>query len=231
MPSPERMSTASPSSAPPPGAGRFAISPRSRRIVLIGFAGGLAIGLVGFFLLWLDQRNDSDFFRAAPTAPERPGQVFEPLPAPQPGADGRSVSGLSEAAEALARNPPPAAQAAPPVSSAVPPADGAAPDAARDAAPVGSITRPEALERTPPQYPSAALRRGETGTVLVRAEVDASGRPSEVVVARSSRSRALDRAAVQAVRRWRFRPALQDGRPVPGTIEVPIEFQTSPDGR
>lgn len=227
MPSPARMSTASPSSAPPPGTGRFAISPRSRRIVLIGFAAGLAIGLIGFLLLWLDQRNDSDFFRAAPTAPERPGQVFEPLPAPRPGADGRSVSGLSEAAEALARNPPPAAQAAPPVSSAVSPADGAAPAAARDSAPGGSITRPEPLERTPPEYPSAALRRGESGTVLVRAEVDASGRPTEVSVARSSRSRALDRAAVQAVRRWRFSPAQQDGRPVAGTIEVPIEFKTN----
>lgn len=227
MPAPERMSTASPSSAPPPGASRFAISPRSRRIVLIGFAAGLAIGLIGFLLLWLDQRNDSDFFRAEPTAPERPGQVFEPLPAPQPGADGRSVSGLSEAAEALARTPPPAAQtAAPPVSTAVTPVDAPGPATTPDSAPAGSITRPEPLERTPPEYPSSALRRGESGTVLVRVEVDASGRPTEVSVARSSRSRALDRAAVQAVRRWRFSPAQQDGRPVAGAVEVPIEFKT-----
>lgn len=227
MPAPERMSTASPSSAPPPGAGRFAISPRSRRIVLIGFAAGLAIGLIGFLLLWLDQRNDSDFFRAEPAAPQRPGQVFEPLPAPQPGADGRSVSGLSEAAEALARNPPPPPQTAERPTSAPAPVGDALPDGALDPAPVGSISRPEPVERTPPEYPSAALRRGESGTVLVRAEVDASGRPTDVSVARSSRSRALDRAAVQAVRRWRFRPAQQDGRAVAGAIEVPIEFKAN----
>lgn len=224
------MPTASPSSAPPPGAGRFTISPRSRRIVLIGFAAGLAIGLLGFLLLWLDQRNDSDFYRAEPAAAQQPGQVFEPLPAPQLGEDGRSVSGLSEAAEALARTPPPPS---PTADDASPPATqpevvgGPVPDIARAPTPGGSITRPEPLERTPPEYPSAALRRGESGTVLVRAEVDASGRPTEVSVARSSRSRALDRAAVQAVRRWRFRPAQQDGRAVAGAVDVPIEFKAN----
>ena len=223
------MPTASPSAAPPPGAGRFAISPRSRRIVLIGFGAGLAIGLIGFLLLWMDQRNDSDFFRAEPAAPERPGQVFEPLPAPLPGEDGRSMSGLSEAAEELARNPPPPPQTAErPAPTPTPvPADTAVPDGARQPATAGAISRPEPLERTPPEYPSAALRRGESGTVLVRAEVDASGRPSEVSVARSSRSRTLDRAAVQAVRRWRFRPAQQDGRAVAGAVEIPIEFKAN----
>jgi protein TonB len=37
-------------------------------------------------------------------------------------------------------------------------------------------------------------------------------------------SRSLDRAASDAVRRWRFRPAVREGQAVAGTIQVPITF-------
>jgi len=49
--------------------------------------------------------------------------------------------------------------------------------------------------------------------------------PINVTVAASSQSRDLDRAALDAVRRWRFRPAQRDGQPVAGTVVVPIEFK------
>jgi len=38
-------------------------------------------------------------------------------------------------------------------------------------------------------------------------------------------SRDLDRAASEAVRRWRFTPAMSNGQPVPGSIEVPFDFK------
>ena len=223
MPAPERMPTAP--TSPAPGAARLQVSPRTRRIILVGFAIGLALGLVAFLLLWMDQRNDSEFFRPEANLPQRPGQVFEPLPAPMPGQDGRSASGLTEAAEELARNPPPAPQPATPEHTADPSGISAtAPPAEAGPLADAPLSRPEPLRRTPPEYPTAALRRRETGTVLVHAEVDAAGNPTDVSVARSSRSRALDRAAVQAVRRWTFRPAQQDGRPVAGSLDVPVEF-------
>lgn len=48
-----------------------------------------------------------------------------------------------------------------------------------------------------------------------------------VEVARKSGSRLLDRAAVDAVRKWRFSPAMQDGRKIAAAVEVPVDFVAS----
>lgn len=82
----------------------------------------------------------------------------------------------------------------------------------------------EVIARVQPEYPPAAARVQEEGTVLVRVEVDADGRPTDVSIARRSGSRDLDRAALAAVRQWRFRPAIRDGKPAPSVAEVPVEF-------
>ena len=60
--------------------------------------------------------------------------------------------------------------------------------------------------------------------MLVEARVDASGAVSAVSVANGSGSRLLDRAAMDAVRRWRFEPARSNGEPVAATVRVPIQF-------
>ncbi len=82
----------------------------------------------------------------------------------------------------------------------------------------------EPIARVQPDYPPAAARVQEEGTVLVRVEVDANGTPTDVSVARRSGSRELDRAALKAVKQWRFRPAIRDGKPVASVAEVPVEF-------
>lgn len=93
-------------------------------------------------------------------------------------------------------------------------------------APVPQADRPaEPLSRVQPAYPPAALRIREEGTVLLRVEVDAEGNPSSVEVERSSRSRDLDRAARDAVLQWTFRPAIEDGEPVPSVVTVPVDFR------
>ena len=65
------------------------------------------------------------------------------------------------------------------------------------------------------------------GSVSVRIEVDANGVPGDVrVVERSGeRSRDLDRAVINAVRDWRFEPAMKDGKPVAGAVVLPVEFK------
>lgn len=75
-----------------------------------------------------------------------------------------------------------------------------------------------------PKYPASALRSGDTGTVLVLATVDRNGVPTEVTLDDRSGNRELDRSALQAVRQWRFQPALRDGKPVTATVRVPVEF-------
>ncbi|KAF1015944.1 MAG: hypothetical protein GAK31_01427 [Stenotrophomonas maltophilia] len=77
----------------------------------------------------------------------------------------------------------------------------------------------------PPAYPVAALRANQQGTVLLRVEVDSSGRPVAVDIARSSGSRALDLAArSQVLKRWTFEPARREGVAVPAIGLVPIDF-------
>jgi protein TonB len=76
-----------------------------------------------------------------------------------------------------------------------------------------------------PKYPVAAMRRGEQGTVLVRVTVGRDGLPTQVDISRSSGSRDLDRAAREAVWRWRFRPVRINGVAVLASGIVPVAFE------
>jgi len=68
---------------------------------------------------------------------------------------------------------------------------------------------------TQPEYPPAARRAGEEGTVQLQVLVLSSGRAGEVKVARSSGFPKLDEAAINEVKRnWRFVPGKEDGKPV-----------------
>lgn len=80
-------------------------------------------------------------------------------------------------------------------------------------------------EASPPPYPRAELRAGIQGTVILKVLVDIDGTPLDVVVQTSSGNHNLDRSAVQHVlKRWRFQPAMQDGRAVQAYGLVPIVF-------
>lgn len=99
----------------------------------------------------------------------------------------------------------------------------AAPERTRPAARANRDAR--AVNQPAPSYPAAALRAREEGTVLVQVDVDAGGNATRVELAQRSRSRELDRAALQAVRGWTFEPAIRDGKPVASTVQVPVDFR------
>lgn len=81
---------------------------------------------------------------------------------------------------------------------------------------------------TPPDYPITAVREGVQGTVLLRVLVDATGRPVQVVILKSSGSRDLDNAAREHVlAAWRFHPAQRDGRAIQAWAQVPVKFSLS----
>jgi len=65
-----------------------------------------------------------------------------------------------------------------------------------------------------PVYPEAARLRGQQGSVGVRLRIDADGTVLRVEVIESSGFPLLDQAVVEALRRWRFAPAMQAGQPV-----------------
>ena len=88
------------------------------------------------------------------------------------------------------------------------------------------VNREVALLDTPnPAYPREALREHEEGTVLVLAQVDVQGRVSDAHVIEHSGWTALDRAAMNEVRNWKFQPALQNGKPVIASVQVPVSYR------
>lgn len=209
--------SASPPVPPPSHQGRFGLSRKALLLVAIAFV----IGLLLFLMLWAGQRKEDDFFRAGSQPAGRDGQVFEPLPTPDAAGDDRqdqeparrddrdSVALPEESqGEIIEDAPDPVATAPAPTGPVA-----AGPDAS--ALPVRSPR---------PEYPPQAMRRGESGTVLLQVAVDAEGRPTAVEVVQSSRSRTLDREAVRAVQRWEFSPAIRGGQPVATKVLVPIEF-------
>lgn len=76
-----------------------------------------------------------------------------------------------------------------------------------------------------PGYPAVAIRRGYEGTVLVHVRVLPNGEPEAVSVMRSSGHRILDKAAVAAVKKWKFVPAQRGFKAVASWVQVPIEFR------
>lgn len=175
-----------------------------------------AIGLLAFLLV-VTRSGKDDFFRSDLVPPTAGAEDYPPLPAPMPGSRGSGIEPLP---------PPPVAEVAPspppPPPVEVAPAPEAEPPPARQVARTQPV--PIAGRTPPPDYPRRALRRGEGGTTLVLASVGPDGVPTSVDIAQSSGSRDLDREAMRAVRRWRFEPATEGGRPVSGTVAVPIQF-------
>ncbi|MDR2014797.1 MAG: TonB family protein [Azoarcus sp.] len=76
-----------------------------------------------------------------------------------------------------------------------------------------------------PEYPSLSLRLREQGLVKLRVHVTVEGRAGEVALHTSSGFERLDKAALDAVRRWKFRPARRAGTPVAGWVLVPVRFE------
>ncbi|MFN4022457.1 MAG: energy transducer TonB [Hydrogenophilus thermoluteolus] len=81
------------------------------------------------------------------------------------------------------------------------------------------------LNNPPPDYPTASRRLGEEGTVIIRALIEEDGHASIVQVEKSSGYLRLDRAAEEAVKKWKFKPGKKNGVPVAMWHLIPIKFE------
>ena len=148
---------------------------------------------------------------AASLAVQAPVQLLAPpaprisTPAPEPPA--------AQPALRPARPPAPQRAPAPETSS---PHRGAA---------LSADLLPDYLRNPAPVYPDASRRKGHQGTVVLEAEVLASGRCGSIRILDSSGHEELDQTAIAAVRTWRFRPARRWQTPVAFWVEIPIRFQ------
>jgi protein TonB len=87
----------------------------------------------------------------------------------------------------------------------------------------GEVRPPERVTFVKPEYPEIARRARAEGKVILEIVVGRTGSIEEVTVLRSNPL--FDRAAVEAVRKWRYRPALQAGRPVKVYLTVVVSFE------
>lgn len=79
-------------------------------------------------------------------------------------------------------------------------------------------------------YPPQARAQGVEGHVVVRYDVDAEGRVQNARVVDARPPDVFDEAALQAVSRWRFRPARQEGEPEPVSgLESRLDFTLEGD--
>ena len=76
-----------------------------------------------------------------------------------------------------------------------------------------------------PEYPDSARKQGREGTVVLRVLVDEKGRSKSLEVNRSSGFEALDRAALNTVRHWRFNAARHGDQPIESWVMIPIDFR------
>jgi TonB family C-terminal domain len=89
------------------------------------------------------------------------------------------------------------------------------------------IVAPQLLARVEPLYPEEARQSGAEGKVAVRIEIQENGLPGDIGITRSSGRASFDAAAIEAIRSWRFIPALdqESGRAVRCYITVSLAFK------
>jgi TonB family protein len=87
-----------------------------------------------------------------------------------------------------------------------------------------AVTEVVILDKPKPQYTEEARKLRIEGDVLVQVVFPASG-PVQVIRVTKGLGHGLDESAIQAAQQIRFKPALQDGKPVDFPATVHIEFQ------
>lgn len=88
----------------------------------------------------------------------------------------------------------------------------------------GGVTAAVVLYQVEPEYSDEARKARVQGTVAVMIEIDEAGRVRNPTL-RSTLGMGLDERALEAVRKWRFRPYLKDGKPVAGPALVELRFR------
>lgn len=81
------------------------------------------------------------------------------------------------------------------------------------------------LVQIEPVYPPQALARKLEGIVVLRMQIDATGSVEDVAVIRAEPKGIFEREAIRAAYRYKFKPKLVDGKPMPQVATLPFEFK------
>ena len=162
---------------------------------------------------------------AAPAVPAAPTPASATAPTP---ASATAPTPASATAPAPAAAVLPATQTAS-VASAGSPASATPPQSPDELPAV--IREPKLIRRVNAQYPAAAKRDGIEGSVELDVTVSKQGSVENVAVAHSDPPDVFDKAALAAVRRYKYDPRFVDGLPVEAHLRVHLEFKADNDNR
>lgn len=87
------------------------------------------------------------------------------------------------------------------------------------------VLAPVLLNRIAPEYPEEARKSGIRGRVLFHAVISELGKVESLELIESDHP-LLTKAATDAVRQWRYRPATKDGQPVRVFLTITTTFNT-----
>jgi periplasmic protein TonB len=87
----------------------------------------------------------------------------------------------------------------------------------------GGVSPPVAIYKPEPEFSEEARKAKYQGTCTLQLIVGIDGRPSDIRVV-ASLGMGLDEKAIEAVRNWKFEPAMKDGHPVRVPIQVEVDF-------
>jgi len=88
----------------------------------------------------------------------------------------------------------------------------------------GGVTAPSLLFKVEPEYSEEARKAKYQGTVLLYVEVDPSGKATNMKVLHSL-GLGLDEKAMEAVKKWKFKPGLKDGKAVTVQAQIEVNFR------
>ena len=168
--------------------------------------------------------------RRPPPPPKRATEASPPPSAPAPVASPPRIEAPLAPAPPVSEEPltpaPPATVTAPPPAPAAPPAPSplaAVPPPRGPQDGVGGTDRmsARAIYKPMPEIPEALRRRTVDLVAVARFRVEASGK-AQVELIEPTPDPDLNHALLDSLRRWRFFPATQAGRPVASTIEIRI---------
>jgi protein TonB len=158
-----------------------------------------------------------------PKVVQKPKPAETPAPQIQPQQVAAAPVGMPDAPKDAGESvAPPSTEPAKGVST---PGTAAGPSTPAEGGPLVILDPAYRDPPTPPAYPPRSVMLGQQGQVVVRAAIDPKGNPEEVVIWTSSGFPLLDKAAIDAVKRWRFMPARRGASTVAAWVQVPVNFK------
>ena len=216
-------------------------------LAAIGLHGAL-LGVAAAVLSRPTLKDDAPVTVEVEIVAPRPDPIADAAPTSAPGVSPAKAK-VDPSRQRIARHardvalvnssPPPSTLADPSAEADAPAVSTAAPSASPVQAPAAAVrasapsaqsggivvsARPRYHANPKPDYPIPSLRRREEGIVFLNVLVQPDGAPAAISLNRSCGHPLLDRAALEAVRRWTFEPARAAGVPVSSSVVIPVRF-------